>query len=144
MPDGLLLSHEEARLSTEPDAMFISWETTRSGRISWKLRADQTDAVELVGSPDLVVEVVSPTFARKDLVKLRAGYARAGIPEYWIVDARRDPHRFEILHLVDGSYEASAPPDLPQPSQVFRRAFVLEARTNQVGRTDFRLRTVMV
>ncbi|GHJ46559.1 hypothetical protein Cs7R123_39010 [Catellatospora sp. TT07R-123] len=36
----------------------------------------------------LVIEVVSPSNPGNDLVLKRYGYAVAGVPEYWIVDAR--------------------------------------------------------
>ena len=39
---------------------------------------------------DLVVEVVSPDDRRRDLVTKRFEYARAGIPEYWIVDPQTE------------------------------------------------------
>ena len=39
---------------------------------------------------DLVVEVVSPDRPIRDIVEKRLDYAEAGIPEYWIVDPRRE------------------------------------------------------
>lgn len=39
---------------------------------------------------DLVVETVSPDDPRRDYVVKRSDYAEAGIPEYWIVDPRRE------------------------------------------------------
>ena len=40
------------------------------------------------GVPALIVEVVSPSNAEKDTEIKRAAYARAGLPEYWIVRPR--------------------------------------------------------
>ena len=40
--------------------------------------------------PDLVIEVVSPKNRRHDLETKRDEYARAGIPEYWIVDPEEE------------------------------------------------------
>ncbi|MFZ1769975.1 MAG: Uma2 family endonuclease [Caldilinea sp.] len=54
---------------------------------------------------DLVVEVVSPDDPHRDLVTKRFEYARAGIPEYWIVDPRDES--ITVLHLAD---EQSASP----------------------------------
>ena len=52
---------------------------------------------------DLVVEVVSPDDPRRDLVTKRFEYARAGIPEYWIVDPRSET--ITVLHLRAGDEE---------------------------------------
>jgi Uma2 family endonuclease len=38
------------------------------------------------GSPDLIVEILSPATARKDMKEKFARYERAGVKEYWIVD----------------------------------------------------------
>lgn len=53
-------------------------------------------------SADIVVEVVSPDDPRRDLVTKREEYARARIPEYWIVDP--DAHRITVLRLEDETY----------------------------------------
>jgi Uma2 family endonuclease len=60
---------------------------------------------KLVGAPDLVVEVASPSTALYDRdaeFGKRGAYARAGIPEYWIVDPAA--HTIEVLMLAEGSY----------------------------------------
>ena len=62
--------------------MFATWGTLEGDRLRLLPRSDgNPDGIELVGAPDLVVEVVSPSSARKDMVALRAAYARAGITE---------------------------------------------------------------
>jgi Uma2 family endonuclease len=138
--DRALLTHEAARLSTEPDAMVATWETLESGRlrsIPKKNRAD--DAIELVGTPDLVVEIVSDSSVRKDLVALRERYARAGIPEYWIIDARAEAIRFEILLLGDDGYAPMAPSDQPQPSPLLGRSFELTRAKSRIGTWTYTL-----
>jgi len=37
------------------------------------------------GSPDLIIEILSPTTAQKDMVQKLNLYERAGVKEYWII-----------------------------------------------------------
>ena len=47
------------------------------------------------GAPDLVIEVLSPSNAYRDLVEKKAIYEQSGVREYWIVDP--DNHYIECL-----------------------------------------------
>lgn len=57
---------------------------------------------------DLVMEVVSPSKEdrQRDLVEKRADYARAGIPEYWIVDP--ESRTITVLVHTAGDYREAA------------------------------------
>ncbi len=56
------------------------------------------------GTPDLVVEILSPTTSKRDRgLKLRA-YARHGVTEYWIVDP--DQRAIEVYRLDREKYRA--------------------------------------
>lgn len=58
------------------------------------------------GAPDLVIEILSPSSARYDkLVKFNL-YQRAGVREYWIVDA--SSKSVQVFTLKDGYYRAAA------------------------------------
>ena len=50
-------------------------------------RAEILDQGAGVGVPSVVVEILSPSSRRTDAVTKRAAYVRAGVPEYWLVDA---------------------------------------------------------
>jgi Uma2 family endonuclease len=39
----------------------------------------------VVGAPNLIVEIISPSNRGRDLLLKRALYARAGVQDYWIV-----------------------------------------------------------
>lgn len=51
---------------------------------------------KVMGIPDMVVEIISPSNANYDLVTKRELYRRCGVPEYWIVF----PDEHKILQLV--------------------------------------------
>lgn len=58
---------------------------------------------------DLVMEVVSPDDGSRtpDLVKKKEEYAKADIPEYWIVDP--DEQHIRVLKLEAGEYVEGSP-----------------------------------
>jgi Uma2 family endonuclease len=76
----------------EPDIVFLAKE--HAGRIG----------EEYWEGADLVLEVVStePADRRRDLQIKRREYARAGIPEYWIVDPVAE--RISVLQLAGKRY----------------------------------------
>jgi Uma2 family endonuclease len=138
-PDRVLLTHVEAELSTEPDFLFASWEAFESGRLRLIGKANREgDYVELEGTPDLVVEIVSDTSVHKDTVLLRAAYHRAGVGELWLVDARSEVS-FQILHRADDDFRPSAPAAGPQRSHVLGRNFRLTRSKNRLGRWRYKL-----
>lgn len=55
------------------------------------------------GVPNLIVEVLSPSTARRDKVEKKKLYERYGVKEYWIVDTAS--RSIEVYILNDGKYE---------------------------------------
>lgn len=138
--DGTLFTNVGAAVSTEPDFLFASWEAFEAGRLQLIEKANRgDDYIELEGTPDLIVEIVSDSSEKKDLVTLREHYYAAGVPEYWIIDARGDTVRFQVLSRTDESYVAVAEAAQPQPSRVFGRTFRIARARNRAGRWDYRL-----
>lgn len=99
VPDGMSLSSPSAEFVTNPDAMFLSYESIEAKRVWYEAgKTRKAKATRVVGTPDLVVEVVSPTTADQDTEWSMSAYHNAGIPEYWLIDARdEDDLRFDVL-----------------------------------------------
>lgn len=69
-----------------------------------KEHADQVVETRIIGAPDLVVEIASPSTVRHDLGKKLEAYACAGVPEYWVVTP--GSKTVEVLILEDGVYSS--------------------------------------
>jgi len=63
--------------------------------------------LELEGTPDMTLEIVSKNSTTKDYEKLRQLYWEAGVQEYWLVDARGDRLDFDILKYTAKGYVAT-------------------------------------
>lgn len=55
------------------------------------------------GAPDLVVEILSPSTAKRDRKEKMHAYARAGVSEYWLVSCTE--RSVEVYYLMDGRFE---------------------------------------
>lgn len=142
--DCTRVSSPDADLSAEPDVVYVSADTIDSGRVRLVPSAggEPDSYVELEGAPDLVVEIVSDSSVAKDTERLPISYWRAGIAEYWLVDARRERLLFRIHARGADGYE-SAPLDGEgfQLSAVFDRRFRLKRRRDARGRWVFDLQS---
>jgi Uma2 family endonuclease len=133
---GMRLVHQSTRVSTEPDGVFVSYEALRSGRVQLE---NGVDSLEIIGAPDMVLEIVSKTSIQKDTVALRELYATAGIPEYWLVDPLGDELAFDILRLTARGYSASRKSDGWIKSAVFGKSFKLVQDEGSGGLPAYRL-----
>ena len=132
----MLLTNVAANLSTEPDGLFFAWETVRSGRLRLVER-EGLGIMELEGSADVALEVVSKTSVRKDTVLLRELYWKAGITEYWLVDVREGMMSFEILQWTREGYVSVPPDDGWIRSKVLGKKFRLQKKTDPLGHAQF-------
>lgn len=73
----------------QPDLLFVAEE--RRGALS---------ARGLEGSPDLAIELLSPSTRLRDRTRKRELYARYGVRELWLVDP--DQSTLEVLELAKG------------------------------------------
>jgi Uma2 family endonuclease len=136
VPDRMLLRNTQANLSAEPDGLFFLWETMRSGRLRLVDKSGH-GFVELDGTPDLVLEIVSKTSVDKDSVLLRELYWKAGIAEYWLVDAREGNLSFQILQSTPEGYVSTPPADGWMPSKVLGQQFQLQQAVDPLGHPQF-------
>jgi Uma2 family endonuclease len=96
-PYDVILSEEDV---VQPDILFVR-----------KERSTVIGEANLKGSPDLVIEILSPGTRSKDLELKRKTYARFGVQEYWIVDPEEETAEVlvwsEIGYVTAGTYGKS-------------------------------------
>jgi len=136
--DGLLISNEEADLSAQPDGTFDTFQSMKEERVRLVEGKDE-GYVELEGTPDMVLEVVSASSVEKDTETLRELYWEAGIPEYWLVDARGDEPLFEILRHTPRGYVSTRKQGGWLRSAVFGKSFRLTRQDDELGNPEFTL-----
>jgi Uma2 family endonuclease len=102
----------------QPDVIYVSGE--RAGILRQRVE----------GAPDLVIEILSPATARRDLGEKLRLYAESGVVEYWIVDPDRETFEF-LENTTDGFrvrlpegavYRSAAIPGLELDLEAFWRA----------------------
>jgi Uma2 family endonuclease len=135
LADGALLVNEAADLSTEPDLMYCSWESLESGRVKYAEAVEGSERyVEVVGSPDLVVEIVSRSSVYKDTQALPPLYFAAGVSEYWLIDARGGEIEFRLLARGEAGWQdVESDSDGYYRSDVLGGTFRLTRDLNRVG-----------
>ena len=124
LTDGALLVNRDAELSTEPDLLFCSFDSLLRNLVAYREAVDGSlRFVEVNGTPDLVVEIVSRYSERKDTQELRRRYFLAGIPEYWLIDARGEAIDFQLLKRGKTRYVA-----VRADADGFRRSAALDGK----------------
>jgi Uma2 family endonuclease len=136
--DGLRVTNLDANLSGKPDATFVSNESRREGRVRFIEGMDR-GYTEIIGAPDMVLEVVSDSSETKDLETLREDYFSAGVREYWLVDARGKNLVFEILRRNKVGFVATRKQSGWMKSSVFGKSFRLAQELDQFGDPKYRL-----
>ena len=146
--DCTRISSVPGNVSAEPDVVFLSDDAIDTGRVTLVSTSsgEQDGYVEIEGPPDLIVEIVSDSSVKKDTERLPAAYFAAGIPEFWLVDARPktiNQHgelQFQIYHRGKTSYQPAVVESAGfQSSAVLNRKFRLERFTNSKGRPAYTL-----
>jgi Uma2 family endonuclease len=79
----------------QPDLVFISKERS--------FIVDEFDGI--LGIPDLVVEIISPSSIRMDRVDKKDLYEGFGVPEYWLIDPKNTA--IEVFSFQNGRYKST-------------------------------------
>jgi Uma2 family endonuclease len=135
--DGAMLVNMDVDFACVPDAVFVSGAGLRD-RVRL-IEGKDSGYVELEGSPDMVLEVVSTSSVHKDTVTLRRAYREAGIHEYWLVDARKEPLFFDILRYTPRGYTGTPKRNGWVKSAVFGKAFRLTQAARKHGHPEYTL-----
>jgi Uma2 family endonuclease len=126
LPDGMLLSVPKLDFTTQPDGMFVSFDSWSSGRVKVK---KEDKSVVVFGSHDIVIEVVSPTTRRKDSRVLPPLYWKAQIREYWLIDQVEGEPVLKLFKRGSRKYTAVASHD------GWLRSEAVEAEVQLVAKT---------
>ncbi|QGQ98947.1 Uma2 family endonuclease [Paenibacillus psychroresistens] len=90
-PVDVILSESETR---QPDLLMVH-----------RSRESIVEVHAVVGPPDLVVEVLSPSSVKRDRVMKLRSYAHFGVSEYWIVDPLHVTIEQYVLRNLGEPYE---------------------------------------
>jgi Uma2 family endonuclease len=103
-----IISPMDVRLAdhsiVQPDVIYVSRE--RAGIVRERI----------AGAPDLVIEILSPSTAERDLGEKMRLYGESGVAEYWIVDPElrtfefleNQPDGFRVRLPEAGTYRSAA------------------------------------
>lgn len=134
LSDGCMFSHEATELTASPDGVFVSYDAMRAGRITASSASGKPGIhTVFIGAPDWVLEVVSASSPIKDLIERKQAYFAAGIPEYWIVDARQQELEFLILLRSADGYVVAERGDGWFHSTIFEQDFRLHRQRDEFG-----------
>lgn len=89
-PCDVVLSNTDV---VQPDLLFVSRERAHL----------LLGGANVLGAPDLVVEILSPSTAGRDRMLKRGLYAKHGVREYWLVDP--DARTATVLRLGGSAFE---------------------------------------
>lgn len=138
-PEGTRYSHLESNLSTEPDGMVVSKAAMRDGRVQL-VGGEKGDDTEVIGSPEILLEIVSRSSEVKDTEWVMSAYFHAGILEYWFIDARdEDDIVFEIYKRGKKEFVATRKQGGWVRSGVLERSFRLAQTEDADGKPEFTL-----
>jgi Uma2 family endonuclease len=139
VPEGMRYGHRDTELSTEPDGMVFSHEALRDGRVRL-VGGEKGLHTELVGSPEIVIEIVSESSEVKDTEWTMSAYFDAGVEEYWLIDARdEDDIQFDIYRHGKKEFATTRKSGGWVKSAVLGKSFRLTQSEGEDGNPEFTL-----
>ncbi len=87
----------EDRSAPQPDVFFVSKERD--------FILDEKEGV-VIGTPDLIVEIISPSSVQRDRYQKKELYERFAVREFWLVDPQN--RSIEIFTLAQNQYQLHA------------------------------------
>jgi Uma2 family endonuclease len=130
--NGVLVTNVEADISNNPDMIGLLWESLESDKVRY-ITNKKGRSVEIEGSADWLLEIVSNGSVKKDKITLREAYHKAGVREYWIIDVRGEEIDFQILNWRKTGYVAASHKSGWQRSRIFDRSFQLTRSRDRRG-----------
>lgn len=137
--DGMTFTSEEGGFTTVPDGIFLSQQSIDDGLVKLTGGKRSHHDTELVGTPDLIVEVVSDSTEYKDTEWLMANYWNAGISEYWVIDSRMEPLLFTIYRRGPKGYVGVRKSDGWSRSTVLGKSYRFVPQEEKMGFMTYRL-----
>lgn len=130
--DSTRIASPAGDVSAEPDIVLVTHQSLRNKDVRLVPTKDAKEGsyIEFEGAVDLVVEVISPSSVKKDTERLFDAFQKAGVREYWIVDARQTSSRFLLYQNGPDGFVLSEPDE-----QGFRSSIVL-GRHVRLDRTN--------
>jgi Uma2 family endonuclease len=136
--DGVFLSNVAADIAGIPDGLFVSHKSLELKRVRF-LEGGESGFIELEGSPDMVLEIVSRSSVNKDTIVLKKAYWEAGVREYWLVDARKEPLSFTIFRYTARGFSPARKVEGWSASNVFGKSFRLVQEMSARNQPEFTL-----
>ncbi len=130
----MVMTNLHARLSTEPENMFVSDDSLSNGLV---VLEEGDDSIEVLGSPDMTLEIIGPTSVEKGTVLLKRLYWEAGVKQYWLADSRENHFPFDIFRRGPTKFVATRKNQGWIKSQVFGREFRLSRGATKHGVSKF-------
>ncbi|MBM3980205.1 MAG: Uma2 family endonuclease [Planctomycetes bacterium] len=137
VPEEMRYGHRETELSTEPDGMIVS-HSALNDEVVRLVGGEKGMQTEMIGSPEIVIEIVSESSEVKDTEWTMSAYFDAGIQEYWVFDARDlDDMQFTIFKRGKKEFIAARASGGWTKSAVLGKSFRLTQTEGDDGNPEF-------